>query len=495
MTGQKNNEEQIWGLLDSAFSNDISIGLDLETIVEVLVVDDDAPIDDTQMIDIFYTRKDFLSVAGLFEEPETPELTPKLTLRKSVALQAKEYLIEYSAKTDGWYQDNLARYPNRIVSQLINYTERVKPSEEILDELSEDSLFVTPIFMVLYVNFNYMTQMFSSDAIIPMDTLTVLQKASVITYYYSILSCIFPDLPRILTTNDTTREYFRPIAKIIEKRERQDLNRRLLTSEALFFLGYMTKPYLQEHVMTWLDKRLSALHKNLAASSKPRSRSRTALVVYEYWQAAQAVRPILMTHLLDANIRVSDSMKLLSEDLRKQVKMILEWAELRLYRASYLYVTGHNPALLTNLEFSTQAAYLVKTYEKHNEELKELHPFGRLLGKIGDEADIAKYPDVALSTLYFMQSQTESWKNFTEPSAANATISRTLLKANCNKFLGLQSIEELTPNVEANLKVIHKNPDLFKAALQATKDRQTNPVFQQMEAMRELFKQFASQEQ
>lgn len=368
------------------------------------------------------------------------------------------------------------------------------PADEVLGELTEDAIFVTPIFMVLYVNFNYVTQLYSTDDIIPLDAPTVIQKASVITYYYSVLSCIFPDIPRLLTTNDVTREYFRPVAKIIEKKERQDLNRRLLTSEALFFLGYMTKPYLQEHVMTWLDKRLSALHKNLATSAKPRSRSRTAQFVYEYWQATQAVRPVLMTHLLDANIRVTESMRTLSEDLRKQMKMILEWAELRLYRASYLYVTGHNPALLTNLEFSTQAAYLVRTYEKYNMELKDLHPFGRLLGRIGKETDIARYPYVALSTLYFMQSQTDSWKNFAEPAAASATISKTLLKANCNKFLGLQSIEELTPDVEANLKVIHKNPELFKAALQATKDRQTNPVFQQMEDMKEMFRQFASQE-
>lgn len=168
----RGNEEQIWGLLESAFSNDVSIALAVETVVDVLVVEDNVHLDDSQMIDIFYTKKDFLSIAGLFEEPDSPEEDPKLTVKKSVALQAKEYLIEFSSKTDNWYHENVSRFPNRIVSQLINYSERIQPPEEALEELTEDALFVTPIFMVLYVNFNYVTQMFSIDDIIPMDSPT-----------------------------------------------------------------------------------------------------------------------------------------------------------------------------------------------------------------------------------------------------------------------------------------------------------------------------------
>lgn len=103
MAVQQNNEENVWGLLNSAFSNEVSLGLNLETVVDVFAVDDDAPLDDSRMIDIFYTKKDFISIAGLFEEPEGENALPRLTIRRSVALQAKEYLVEYSSKTEGWY--------------------------------------------------------------------------------------------------------------------------------------------------------------------------------------------------------------------------------------------------------------------------------------------------------------------------------------------------------------------------------------------------------
>lgn len=54
-------------------------------------------------------------------------------------------------------------------------------------------------------------------------------------------------------------------------------------------------------------------------------------------------------HILIDESMIQTLIEDLTKDLIKQLKVILEWSELRLYRALLLYISTQNPALMVNL--------------------------------------------------------------------------------------------------------------------------------------------------
>lgn len=152
-----------------------------------------------------------------------------------------------------------------------------------------------------------------------------------------------------------------------------------MATEVLLFLGYMAKPALTEHVMTWLNRRVSTLHRGNKGAGTVVNRSQTAPKVYDYWESVLEVRKLVVESVVIQTPIILPALESLTKELIKQLRLILEWSELRLYRASFLYISTQNPELMTNASFARQALHLYKIYNKYETLYKERHLYLRLL--------------------------------------------------------------------------------------------------------------------
>lgn len=464
---------------------------DHETKLDLVVKQDEEDIGQTIMIETTYAPEKSLHIPGVIKHEGEDT---KFFIHRTPLLNASKFFRDYGDQHLEWRNHVVTRNPTSTIAKIYNYQdERGAIHVASFDELGEDAKVVVPLMALLHENFNVITNIFTKDDLIAVDNPPHHHLITVISYYYSIITCIHPTIRDSLLASERAGKFFKSVVYETQPKEVPELNKRFLTTEALLFMGYVSKPWVQVFTQTWLDRRTSALHKGNKAVALPRSRTRTAKCIADYWLAHPEVRQEYFTLYLNPNLPSAEPMAVLALDLKKQVKMVLEWSELHFYRAAYLYISGHNPALLTNPEFSRQAVKLVELYRANQAELGDNHPYGRLLGRIDDQADVSNYPDVALSALYSLQTHSDSWKNFVEPASPNLALSKSVLKQNCNRFIGLQAIETMSKEVTANLTKIGKSPNLFKAGIEAIAKESTNPFVQQMRMMKEMFTEMAKQ--
>lgn len=368
-----------------------------------------------------------------------PEYLIQLTSKDIIMV--KETMRSYSNRSDNWENRTIRGDHKGPLTWIWNYEENAFDPAQFAEEYAgSDSSPIIPVFSHLPSNFVFFNKYFSQNDYFTGPDVDLIRTRNVIAYYFATLFCFFPEMPMILVSDDRSCSCFQLIATELPYDDLEEVNRRIMATEILLFFGYMAKPAITEHVMTWLNRRASAIHRGNKGLGTVLNRAQAAPKIYDYWQSVLDDRKIVVESILINTPMILPALETLTKELIKQLRMILEWSEMRLYRASYLYISTQNPALMTNASFARQALHLYKTYNKYEALHKERHPYLRLLNLADDDTDVAKYADVATATLYYMQSQQESWKQFAEPSQTNLTISKTMLKQQYQKAVGIQTM-------------------------------------------------------
>lgn len=81
----------------------------------------------------------------------------------------------------------------------------------------------------------------------------------------------------------------------------------------------MAKPALTEHVMTWLNKHASALHRGNKGIGIVLNRAQTAAKIYDYWQSVLDVRKIVVESIIINTLMILPTLETLTKELIKQL--------------------------------------------------------------------------------------------------------------------------------------------------------------------------------
>lgn len=249
------------------------VEFDQETKLNLAVKPDNENIGQVIMIETTYAPGKRINIPGVIQQ-EGDVVT--FVMHRTPLLNAAKFFRDYGNEHLDWKNLVVTRNPASTIAKIHNYQDE---GDELqiasFDELGEDAKVVVPLMALLHENFNVITNVFTKDDLIAVDNPPHHHLVTIISYYYSIITCIHPSIRDSLLASERAGKYFKSVVFETQPKEVPELNKRFLTTEALLFMGYASKPWLQEFTQAWLERRTSALHKGNKAVALPRSRTKT----------------------------------------------------------------------------------------------------------------------------------------------------------------------------------------------------------------------------
>lgn len=276
------------------------------------------------------------------------------------------------------------------------------------------------------------------DFVSPFRT-SMASKGKLLAYFLSAFISVFPDFQEVLFMNNNM------MSDLLCKKYSLIFDRRKFTSyksihisrimdEVFIFLVYISKKYNANFAETWIKERLVIMHKHNQSNDKniPK-RGNTAKVIADFWAENPNFKSLLLKYFIQYKLDQKCKFKLA---LLRNVKMILAWADMKIYYESYKYVKYGFPLLNLNPTFLKQAVSLMEVYQKDNEtkEKKELQPYLKALGLTRPEHDISLYPDIAYAAIRYFKKKYPSKSRFPEPHL-ECELGRQFLNKFCHETI------------------------------------------------------------
>lgn len=121
----------------------------------------------------------------------------------------------------------------------------------------------------------------------------------------------------------------------------------------------------------------------------------------------------MLRYIIEYNPPVGHGNASQINDLQKQIKLIIEWAEMRLYFESYTYVKNNIPILYMRPTFLDQAEKLINQFKKDKEMFGSLHPHLKALSLSTPDHDLSNFSDVTMACYFYKVKTTPTWNQFT----------------------------------------------------------------------------------